>query len=264
MKKKICSNQEKSNLLPSNYLFNYKDNSIPNNSSKTLKILFSDLDFELTKITSTSEKALLDYLIENYLWKRPSPAVNLSETELIDNVKKMTGEIFADAIMGLRRAIRDKNLTGVEELDQFFMSEESKIKGKMNKDSILIVDNHKNIRLLMSSFLKSEYNVVTKHDELTALSWLSKGNIPQLIILNISLPYINGIEFLNNIRSSGFFSQIPVIIVSDNENKLLKDKCHELGISAYLTKPFSPLDLQTSISKICSITNSVTEIKLVQ
>jgi CheY-like chemotaxis protein len=122
-----------------------------------------------------------------------------------------------------------------------------KIKGEMNKDSILVVDDHESIRLLMTSFLKSEYHVVTKQDGLEAISWLSKGNIPQLIILDMSLPNISGIEFLTNIRSSGFFSQIPVIVVSGNENKLLKDKCYEQGISAYLTKPFNPLELQTKI-----------------
>lgn len=115
------------------------------------------------------------------------------------------------------------------------------------EDTILVIEDHESIRMLMSNFLKRDYSVVTKSDGLEGLSWLTKGNIPQLIILDMSLPNISGIEFLTNIRSSGFFGQIPVIVVSGNENKGFQNTCFDLGIAYYLTKPFNPLELKTKI-----------------
>lgn len=155
MKKKNDSNQERPNVLPKSFLLNYKNEHLPDESSKALQTIFSDLDFELEDITNTSERALLDYLIENYLWKQPSPAVNLSETVLIYNIEKMTGGIFADAIKGLRRAIYEKNLSNVAALDHFVMNEEPHygdtvagqkqtaipaIKGNQDKDSTVALE----------------------------------------------------------------------------------------------------------------------------
>lgn len=113
--------------------------------------------------------------------------------------------------------------------------------------TILVIEDHESIRMLMVNFLKSNYTVVTKSDGLEGLSWLSKGNIPHLIILDMSLPNLSGLEFLTNIRSSGFFGQIPVIVVSGNESSAFHDQCYQLGISDFLTKPFNPLELQTKI-----------------
>ncbi len=121
-----------------------------------------------------------------------------------------------------------------------------------NKKSILVIDDQESMRVLMANFLKEEYTVVTKSDGLKGLSWLREGNIPQLILLDMSLPNLSGLEFLTNIRSSGFFGQIPVIIISGNESKDFQEKCFGLGISDYLTKPFNPLKLQGKIKTTLS------------
>lgn len=121
-----------------------------------------------------------------------------------------------------------------------------------SKKSILVIDDQESMRVLMANFLKEEYAVVTKEDGLKGLAWLQAGNIPQLILLDMSLPNLSGLEFLTNIRSSGFFGQIPVIIISGNESKDFQRKCFGLGITDYLTKPFNPLNLQDIIKKTLS------------
>ena len=84
------------------------------------------------------------------------------------------------------------------------------------KKRILVVDDHESIRMLMSNFLKKDYQVITQQDGLEALAWLSKGNIPQLIILDMSLPNISGFEFLTNIRSmKKLFSKISLVKIRD-------------------------------------------------
>jgi two-component system, chemotaxis family, chemotaxis protein CheY len=115
---------------------------------------------------------------------------------------------------------------------------------------ILIVEDHNSIRMLLGTLLGKNYQVVTKQDGLEGMAWLSQGNIPDLILLDMEMPRLNGETFLKNIRNSGFFKDIPVIVISGNEDKSGIDYCYRLGVADYLTKPFNPLVLKDKISRV--------------
>ena len=115
------------------------------------------------------------------------------------------------------------------------------------KKKILIIEDHDSIRLLLGNFLSKEFNVFTMKDGFDALMWLSNGNIPDLILLDLGMPRVNGLEFLTNIRGSGFFAEIPVIVVSGKDNSELLAECKKFGIHEYLTKPFNPIKLKEMI-----------------
>lgn len=114
---------------------------------------------------------------------------------------------------------------------------------------ILIVEDNKSFRVLMNHFLSKQYQVVTKANGVEAMRWLSKGNQPDLILLDLGMPKMTGNDFLSGIRSSGFYQNIPVIIVSGNNEDtfngdVLKDIQH------YFKKPFDPRKLQEKIELI--------------
>lgn len=118
------------------------------------------------------------------------------------------------------------------------------------KKQILVVEDHSALRIVLSNYLGKIFNVRTTANGYEALAWINEGNIPDLIILDIVMPDLDGVEFLTNIRNSGFFQHIPVVLVSAEEDKKLIEKCIELGINGYLKKPFNPADLQTKILTI--------------
>lgn len=120
----------------------------------------------------------------------------------------------------------------------------------MNRKLILVIEDHAGLRMVEGMFLGNYYDVVTKEDGLEGIIWMSKGNIPDLIVLDLMMPRLNGVEFLINLKSSGIFRGIPVIIVSGDEDKEIIDQCYDLGISNYLVKPFSPKLLYEKIQKI--------------
>lgn len=120
----------------------------------------------------------------------------------------------------------------------------------INKKNILIIDDHDSIRFLLGSVLNKKYNVVTKKDGFEALAWLGNGNIPDLILLDMRMPRLSGLEFLSNIRSSGFYGNIPVLVISGHENTKYIDQCEKLGVDGYITKPFNPINLHEKISTI--------------
>ena len=128
---------------------------------------------------------------------------------------------------------------------------------KSERKNILVIEDHESIRFLFSRFLGKDHNVITKQDGFEALAWLSFGNIPDLIILDMSMPRLNGLDFLNNIRNSGFFQGIPVIIVSGEEDSKVKDQCFQLGIEDFIAKPFNPIKLNETIHNIFSIPTTI-------
>lgn len=118
------------------------------------------------------------------------------------------------------------------------------------KKQILVVEDHSALRIVLSTYLGKVFKVKTSANGYEALSWINEGNIPDVILLDIIMPDLDGIEFLTNIRNSGFFQNIPVVVVSAEEDGKLIEKCLELGINGYMKKPFNPSDLQSKIIAI--------------
>lgn len=120
----------------------------------------------------------------------------------------------------------------------------------MNSKNILVIEDHDGLRLIEGMYLNKHYSVVTKRDGLEGIIWMRQGNIPDLIVLDLMMPRLNGIEFIVNLKSSGFFRSIPVIVVSSDEDREIITHCYNLGVTHYLTKPFSPKILLEKINKV--------------
>lgn len=125
---------------------------------------------------------------------------------------------------------------------------------KSTKKKILVIEDHDSIRLLLERFLSKQFDVTCKADGFDGLAWLSQGNIPDLIILDMSMPRLSGLDFLNNIRTSGLFREIPVLVVSGEEDSKVIKKCHDLGIKGFIPKPFNPINLNEKINNVLTQT----------
>ena len=120
------------------------------------------------------------------------------------------------------------------------------------RHKILVIDDEKSIRLLLENFLSKNYDVVSKSNGLEALEWL-EGNLPDLIICDLQMPEINGYDFTKQIRSSGFFDDIPIIILSGIEESSEKIKCFDMGADDYVVKPFNPKEIEARIKRRISM-----------
>ncbi|OIJ15207.1 DNA-binding response regulator [Anaerobacillus arseniciselenatis] len=111
-------------------------------------------------------------------------------------------------------------------------------------ETILIVEDEKELGELVRDYLKVEgYNVILAFDGAEALNVFQR-EAPLLIVLDIMLPKIDGIEVCRTIRSK---SNVPILLVSAKKSET--DKIIGLGIGAddYITKPFSPGELVARI-----------------
>jgi two-component system, chemotaxis family, chemotaxis protein CheY len=107
---------------------------------------------------------------------------------------------------------------------------------KMKK--VLVIEDDAPLCWLLERILRGKYEVIVMNNGLEAWSWLSDGNSCDLIVSDVKMPSLDGIELLENLSNSGLFKNIPVIMLSGLEDS--KKECLELGAFTYLVKPFEP------------------------
>lgn len=110
----------------------------------------------------------------------------------------------------------------------------------LDKGTILIVDDEKEIRDLVDIYLKSDgYNTVTACDGMEAIKVIQENDV-DLIILDVMMPNLNGIETCLKIRE---MKEMPIIMLSAKSEDIDKILGLNMGADDYLTKPFNPLEL---------------------
>ena len=130
---------------------------------------------------------------------------------------------------------------------------------------ILIVDDEKPISdIIKFNMTKEGYDVVTAFNGREAIE-LFEAEKPDIIILDLMLPEIDGLEVAKTIRKT---SSVPIIMLSAKDSEFDKVIGLELGADDYVTKPFSNRELQARVkallrrSEILSVDNQEVEAKL--
>jgi len=120
----------------------------------------------------------------------------------------------------------------------------------MNKAiKLMIIEDNESLLLLMNHYFKKHYDVYATKNGLDAMSWLNKGVFPDLILLDLDMPVMNGEKFLEGLKTSSFFRNIPVIIISGSIKKLEhKELCAD-----YFAKPFDPKELNEKIHQTLAL-----------
>jgi DNA-binding NtrC family response regulator len=127
------------------------------------------------------------------------------------------------------------------------------------KQSILAIDDSKAIRFLLQTVLGKDYQVITAPDACSAVQWLSKRNLPQLIIVDPQLPDVQDWELVSEFTSSILYRDIPLIVLSSFDKTTTAAQCRKYGVAAYFIKPFNPLELSETVHRVMNKTAPVTE-----
>ncbi|MBI3815523.1 MAG: response regulator [Nitrospinae bacterium] len=105
--------------------------------------------------------------------------------------------------------------------------------------NIMIVDDSFTTRKMLTYLLKGEgFNIVLAENGIDALEKLSFSNI-DIIITDLNMPQMDGLELIDSIRNDPNYKNIPVIMLTTESEDSDKQKGFERGASSYLTKPVS-------------------------
>ncbi|MBR5190763.1 MAG: response regulator transcription factor [Clostridia bacterium] len=124
----------------------------------------------------------------------------------------------------------------------------------MQKEKILVVDDDKNICDLLRMYLEKEgYTVVLAHNGMDAVNTFHMEN-PQLVLLDIMLPQLDGWQVCREIRKT---SEAPIIMLTAKDEIFDKVLGLELGADDYVTKPFNTKEVIARIKAVLRRTTAV-------
>ncbi len=115
---------------------------------------------------------------------------------------------------------------------------------------ILVVDDCQTTRKILSMYLKSKgFEVVSAENGLDAIEKLASHNV-NLIMSDLNMPYMDGIELLRTLKSDPNLSHIPILMVTTEADPEEKQKAMEAGANAYLVKPVTADMVSNNIKSI--------------
>ncbi|MBI2266665.1 MAG: response regulator transcription factor [Armatimonadetes bacterium] len=115
---------------------------------------------------------------------------------------------------------------------------------------ILIVDDEPDIVAILRVPLEAGgYEVAVAGDAAAAEAWLTRW-VPDLIILDVMLPKLNGWEFCRKLKGDPSFSRVPVLILTAKAQPLEVLRGWEAGADEHITKPFRMSDLLAKVEKL--------------
>lgn len=114
---------------------------------------------------------------------------------------------------------------------------------------IACIDDSPTMLDTIEAYLGTErYEIITIENPMKALSYLFESK-PDLILMDISMPGINGNRLCQILKSSSVFQRVPIILVSGNTKILTQETIQSVGATDYLAKPFSPGNLRAIVKK---------------
>ena len=119
------------------------------------------------------------------------------------------------------------------------------------RGSALIVEDDPSIRFLLDFILAQQgYQVVDAHDGDSGLQAISNGLVTDIVILDIKLPGIDGLQLLERLRSMDRWRDVPVMMLSADGDEPSVARALNAGANDYLVKPFDPTELIARLNRL--------------
>ena len=120
----------------------------------------------------------------------------------------------------------------------------------MSKRILLVEDQEDNRQILRDLLAAAGYDMIEAEDGMQAVAAASEHR-PDLILMDIQLPELDGYEATRRIKANPALSAIPIIVVTSYALSGDEDKAREAGCNAYVAKPYSPRALLAKIREYC-------------
>jgi chemosensory pili system protein ChpA (sensor histidine kinase/response regulator) len=147
------------------------------------------------------------------------------------------------AILDLTSLLQDLGKIGTRDVSGSTEREDQLIR----LPKVLVVDDSLSVRSSLSQLMNDGgYQAITARDGLEAVDLLEKEN-PDIVLTDLEMPRMNGLELTSYIRRSERWGPLPVVMITSRTMAKHRKQAEELGVSHYITKPFTEDDVLASI-----------------
>ncbi len=117
---------------------------------------------------------------------------------------------------------------------------------------VMVVDDSITVRKVTTRLLeRNDYDVVTAKDGVDALAQLQEHH-PDVMLLDVEMPRMDGFELATNIRNDADLKEIPIIMITSRTATKHRQRAMDIGVNAYLGKPYNESDLLQNIENLVS------------
>ena len=169
----------------------------------------------------------------------PLGRAHLLDSEIITDFK------ISDDIDQYTAQLETAEVTEPEDIDDFVVNEE--------KQTILIVEDHKVLRSFMKNLLKEDYNIIEAENGKVAFE-KALQHVPNLIISDVIMPEMVGTELCSKIKENLKTSHIPVILLTSRTSLVYKFEGLESGADDYISKPFNLTEFKLRVKNLLNST----------
>ncbi len=117
---------------------------------------------------------------------------------------------------------------------------------------ILIADDEASLRLLVAATLEDERFQITEAKDGTSALAMARAEHPDLVLLDVAMPGLDGLEVCRAIKRDPALAGTTVVMLTAKAQEADRRRGLEAGADAYLTKPFSPLELLRLVEQVAS------------
>ena len=120
----------------------------------------------------------------------------------------------------------------------------------VSKKKILVIDDDEIHLAMVEIVLKKEYEIATTKSGKEALEMFMHGTAPDLILLDIMMPSMDGWETFNRLKAISLLRSVPIIFLSSVTDENEMDRAYKMGAADFITKPYDRTDLKERIKKV--------------
>jgi CheY-like chemotaxis protein len=213
--------------------------------SKTISAVLKNIKSSIDKITKSTENVLgkfkaMDSGITTVAEQENKILIAMEEQEqgskevlqAINEVNKITNQV--------EEASRHISARQTEK----FVSSDSE------KKIILLVDDDKTYLTATKGMLQNDYEVVTAKSGFDALILFSEGLVPNLILLDIKMPDMDGWDTFGRVRTIGDLHAVPIAFISGSDSPQDRVRAQQMGAVDFIQKPYSMDELVERVGKI--------------
>lgn len=163
----------------------------------------------------------------------------------------VTGDGSVVVILDLHALIREQLALG---LSHAILLDPTQVSTPKEEDlaekTVMVVDDSVTVRKVTGRFLEREgFRVITAKDGVEALQLL-QDHIPDVMLLDIEMPRMDGFEVAKNIRTSSRLRDIPIIMITSRTGEKHREHAFELGVNKYMGKPYQEDLLLSNIKEL--------------
>ena len=177
------------------------------------------------------------------------PCKQMADSQVIHNDDETVDNSESSSLSAGKEMINESDLQYIDDGNKQSGKLQKLLDEQGNKPSILVIDDNNDIRQYLRTLLKDDFYVFEASDGKEGLE-IARKEVPDLVICDVMMPVMNGLEFTRQLKTQTITSHIPVIVLTAKNLDEHRAEGYEHGADSYITKPFHSKVLLSRIENL--------------